>query len=70
MPDYVPEDFALVNNKLVQHDVTDINDRLIPAWKLEAGLRPGTVVLVSASLHVYNIDNLNGPGFRRVGIES
>jgi hypothetical protein len=67
LPDYSPEGFALIKNKLVQHDMTDINNFLIPAWEIETALRPGTVVLVSASLHVYNIDNSKGmAGFHRV----
>lgn len=57
LPDYSSDHFALVKNKLVQHDVRDIDDQLIPAWKIEKGLQSGTVVLVSASLHVYNINN-------------
>lgn len=61
--DYSPKKFSLVKNKFVQHDIRDIDDCLIPAWKLEEGLRPGTIILVAASLHVYNIDNTSIPGF-------
>ncbi len=69
MPDYSPVEFGLMKNKLVQHDIRDIDDRLIPAWKLEEGLRPGAIVLVSATLHVYNIDNKGAVvGFRRVSV--
>ena len=70
LPDYSPDHFAFIKNKLVQHDVRDIDGHLIPAWKIEEGLRPGTVVLVSATLHIYNIDNNSVPGgsFRRVGV--
>jgi hypothetical protein len=46
--------------------VRDIHSNLIPAWRLEHGLRPGTVVCVTATLHVYNIKNYQGKGFRRV----
>jgi len=73
LPDYSSDHFALVKNKLVQHDVRDIDDHLIPAWKIEKGLRPGTVVLVSASVHVYNIDNntaIPGGSFCRVCVHT
>jgi len=68
LPDYSPETFAFEKNKLVQHDVRDIENHLIPAWDIEQGLRPGTVILVSASLHIYNIENKtpSNSGFRRV----
>ena len=66
LPDYSTEKFALVKNKLVQHNFMDIDDHLIPAWDLEEGLHPGTVVLILATLHIYNINNTSTPGFRRV----
>jgi len=70
LPDYSPDHFAFVKNKLVQHDVRDIDGYLILAWKIEEGLQPGTVVLVLATLHIYNIDNgsVGGGSFRRVGV--
>ena len=70
LPDYSPDIFRLVKNKLVQHDISDIDNCLIPAWKIEQGLRPGMVILVLATLHIYNIDNTNIPGFRRVGCKT
>jgi len=73
LPDYSSDHFALIKNKLVQHDVRDTDDHLIPAWKIEKGPRPGTVVLVLASLHVYNIDSnmaIPGGSFRRVCVHT
>jgi len=60
--------FHLLRDKLIQYDICNINDELIPAWRLEERLRPGTLVLVSATLHVYNIKSDRGPqtAFRRV----
>jgi hypothetical protein len=46
--------------------VTDINGRLIPAWQLEQGIRPGTVIVISARLHIYNINLPSSSAFRRV----
>ena len=66
LPDYSPEKFHLVRDKLIQYDIRDINEDLIPAWQIETALRPGTVVLVSATLHIYNIKDDKKPGFRRV----
>jgi hypothetical protein len=36
-------------------NICDINE-LIPAWKLDER-RPGTVVLISADMHVYNMED-------------
>jgi len=70
LPDFSSE-FGLIKNKLLQHDVLNINDELIPAWKLEEGLRPGTIILASVTLHVYNIDNKGmQAGFRRVSVHT
>ena len=66
LPNFSTETCQLVKDKLVQHNIRDINNELISAWKIEEGLRPGTVVLISAVLHVYNIKNERGRGFRRV----
>lgn len=69
MPDYCPDQFNLVNDMLVQHDIRDISKELIPCWKNAEYLRPGTVVMVLASLDIYNIMiERTDPkrGFRRV----
>ncbi len=68
LPDFSTETFRLQQDKLVQHDVRDIENELIPAWRMEEELRPGTVVLVSATLHVYNIKTNQAGSFRRVRI--
>jgi hypothetical protein len=55
-----------VHDKLIQYDICDDDGDLIPIWLIEHGLRPGTVVMISAELHVYHIKNENGAGFRQV----
>ena len=66
LPDFSTETFQLVKNKLVQHNFRDIDNELIPVWEIEKALRPGTIILVSAVLHIYNIKIENSTNFRRV----
>lgn len=40
-------------SKLVQLDIYDINDNLVPPWKMWDVLRPGTVILANCSLHCF-----------------
>lgn len=40
LPDYSPELFQLNENKLVQHDFTDLDNNLIPAWTIEKSTLP------------------------------
>jgi hypothetical protein len=51
---------------LTDDDENGASTSKIPAWKIEQGLRPGTVVVILATLHVFNIDNTAIVGFRRV----
>jgi hypothetical protein len=66
LPDFSTDYFDLLKNKLFQHATRDINNELIPAWTIEQGLRPGTVVIVSATLHIFNIKDKKSDSFRRV----
>jgi len=71
LPDYSPEKLALKRNKLVQYDTTNIEGELIPAYDIAKHFRPGTVVVIEAELHVYNItakkkDTQLASGFNRV----
>ncbi len=71
LPDYSPEKLALKRNKLVQYDTTNIEGELIPAYDIVKHFRPGTVVVIEAELHVYNItakkkDTQLASGFNRV----
>ena len=55
LPNYLPHNFALENDKLVQHNIIDPDGKLIPCWNNSKQLRPGTLVLCVVSLHVWNI---------------
>ncbi|KJA28678.1 hypothetical protein HYPSUDRAFT_196866 [Hypholoma sublateritium FD-334 SS-4] len=55
MPDYQSRYFALVHDKLIQHDVRDIDGNLIPAYDNLDSLAPGTVVAIMSSLYTFNI---------------
>ncbi|PPQ81745.1 hypothetical protein CVT26_007673 [Gymnopilus dilepis] len=63
--DYRGPAFKLVNNKLIQHDIRDINDQLITPWAAYEELRPGTLVLVEATIHCFRF-NVNGKRERKV----
>ena len=65
LPDYLPHDFDLKIDKLVQHNIIDSKGKLIPCWDNLDKLRPGTLVLCVVSLHVWNIPNRDN-WFRRV----
>jgi len=66
LPDHTSQKLNLTRDKLVQHDISDLEGKLIPAWQISEGLRPGTVICAKVTLHVYNIPNQDFPGFRRV----
>ena len=55
MPDFNPEHFALINDKLKQHDVRRSDGELVPAWDNLRQLAPGTIVSAVATLHAFNI---------------
>ena len=44
----------------MQYDITDIEGKLIPAYDIAKYFRPGTVVVVEAELHIYNIPQKKG----------
>ena len=45
--------FHFVRNKLRQLDIRDKASQLIPPWKCYDELRPGTLILIKASLHIF-----------------
>ncbi|KAJ7439440.1 hypothetical protein B0H11DRAFT_2253912 [Mycena galericulata] len=55
LPDFGGDYFNLVKAKLVQHDICDVNNNLIPPWDLYDALKPGTLVLVLVTLHCFNM---------------
>ncbi|KAL0957606.1 hypothetical protein HGRIS_001390 [Hohenbuehelia grisea] len=42
-------------SRLVQRDVRDVDGSLIPPWKDYEAFRPGTLVLVEATLHCFRM---------------
>jgi hypothetical protein len=66
LPDYCPELFDLDKDKLVQHNIIDEEDKIVPCWSLYDRLRPGTLLLCKVTLHGWNIGIREGK-FKRVG---
>ena len=54
LPDHTSPAFD-VNNKhmLIQHDIRDAADNLIAPWDAPASLRPGAMVLMNVSMHMF-----------------
>ncbi|KAJ7633385.1 hypothetical protein DFH06DRAFT_991055 [Mycena polygramma] len=57
LPDYGGSYFNHNKAKLVQQDVRDIKNNLIPPWKLYDALRPGTLILILVSLHCFSMND-------------
>ncbi|KAJ7754887.1 hypothetical protein B0H16DRAFT_1316030 [Mycena metata] len=55
LPDYGGSYFNHSKAKLVQLDVRDTKNNLIPPWKFYEALRPGTLVLCLVSLHCFSM---------------
>ncbi len=55
LPDHRGDYFKHVNAKLVQLDIRNEENNLIPPWDMYDKLRPGTIVLVDASLVCWHI---------------
>ncbi|KAG2003490.1 hypothetical protein CC2G_004091 [Coprinopsis cinerea AmutBmut pab1-1] len=53
LPDYGGPRFALTAARLNQPDVRDVAGDIVPPWLFWDKLRPGTVVLINATLHCY-----------------
>ncbi|KAJ7606485.1 hypothetical protein DFH06DRAFT_1348024 [Mycena polygramma] len=60
LPDYGGPYFNHVKSKLVQLDVRNINNDLIPPWKFYDALKPGTLVLALVSLHCFVMTDISG----------
>ena len=54
LPDYDPSIFGLGRALLAQQNIHDTADRLVAPWDLQSALRPGTLVVVEATLIVYS----------------
>ncbi|KAJ7825155.1 hypothetical protein B0H13DRAFT_2375083 [Mycena leptocephala] len=53
LEDYGGPYFQHINAKLVQLDIRDADNKLIPPWKQYSALRPGSFVLVLATIHIF-----------------
>jgi hypothetical protein len=62
LSDYGGGLFKHTNAKLIQLDIRDVDNKLIPPQKWYEALRPGTLVLATVTLHVYVM-----PDDRRTG---
>ncbi|KAJ7036750.1 hypothetical protein C8F04DRAFT_953370 [Mycena alexandri] len=62
LPDYGGAYFNHLKAKLVQLDVRDIHNELIPPWKFYDALRPGTLVLCLVSLHCFTMSDDGSKG--------
>lgn len=60
-PDYGGPYFQQTHSMLVQLDVRDVNNALIPVWDFYKALRPGTLVLANCSLHCFLLKDSNPP---------
>jgi hypothetical protein len=66
LPDYGGDLFHHNTAKLVQHDVRDIDNHLIPPGKYYEKLRPGTMVLCNVTMHVYWMTSMKQTKVRKV----
>lgn len=60
LQDYGGSYFNHTKAKLVQLDVRDIKNELIPPWEFYEALRPGTLVLCLVSLHCFSMTDDGG----------
>ncbi|KAJ7911255.1 hypothetical protein B0H13DRAFT_2272077 [Mycena leptocephala] len=60
LPDYGGSYFNHIKAKLVQLDVRDAHNNLIPPWKHYDALKPGTLILALCSLHCYTMTDDRG----------
>jgi hypothetical protein len=66
LPDFGGPLFQLVHAKLVQRNLTDVSDKLIPPWETYAKLHPGTLVLMKVQLLTFDIEDMQRNGSRKV----
>jgi hypothetical protein len=66
LPDHRGPYFQQKKSKLIQLDIRDINDQLIPPWHMYEKLRPGTLVLIQGSLICWIMKESNSNEFKKV----
>ncbi|KAJ7070379.1 hypothetical protein B0H15DRAFT_807099 [Mycena belliarum] len=62
LEDYGGPYFEHLNAKLLQLDIRDAENKLIPPWRQYAALRPGSLVLALVTIHIFTFKD---PGFDR-----
>ncbi|KAJ6568173.1 hypothetical protein B0H10DRAFT_2238259 [Mycena sp. CBHHK59/15] len=62
LEDYGGLMFQHVNAKLLQLDIRDADNKLIPPWKQYAALRPGTLVLALVTIHIFTFKDNGSRG--------
>ncbi|EDR01886.1 uncharacterized protein LACBIDRAFT_332879 [Laccaria bicolor S238N-H82] len=55
LPDYKGKLFRNQECMLVQHEILDIDRKLIPPWDQYSALRTGTLIMATASLHCFTM---------------
>ena len=62
LPDYGGKLFQQQGCMLVQHEVLDMDRKIIPPWEQYSALRTGTLVMATITLHCYimKMRNLHG----------
>jgi hypothetical protein len=60
LPDFGGPAFRLVNTKLLQREIVDAEDNLIPPWETYDKLRPGTLVLMKVQVLTFELRQKNG----------
>ena len=55
LPDHQGDLFQQKFAKVVQQDIKDTKDDLVPPWQMHEKLRPGTIVVVDTTLVCWHI---------------
>ncbi|KAF8328291.1 hypothetical protein F5887DRAFT_1188501 [Amanita rubescens] len=66
LPDLGGPVFRLVNAKLMQREVVDSDDNLVPPWEMYDKLRPGTLVLMKVQLLAFDLPDRQNDGVRKI----
>ncbi|TFK65648.1 hypothetical protein BDN72DRAFT_860493 [Pluteus cervinus] len=56
LPDYDAKIFALDDSRVIQQDIRDTNDCLIPPWETQYSLQPGNLLILQVRLSCQEID--------------
>jgi len=62
LPDHRGDYFQHEHAKLLQHEIFDVDDKLIPPWEMYKNLKIRTVILVETTLICWHIPDCDGSG--------